>query len=285
MKNRILYTAFSLMFAVCLFQSNSSGRANAAGSGNTGAPGDASSTCITCHGNNPNIVVDLSIEATNADGVTVTQYEPEATYTFKVILDPQMGTPSAYGFQMLSLNAPLDMNGDAINSWVNASTNANIVEISATNGTYVEHSNPSASNEFTVDWVAPSEGAGVVTFYACGNGVNFNGSTSGDNADCATFVFEEAVVSSTQNLASAIEFSIAPNPARDFLQLTSNISNASIYQVEIYSLSGQLMRRQSNELATGEQTTRLPIENLVGGIYIIRVSNGQESANLKFVKL
>lgn len=273
------------MFAVCLFQSNSSGRANAAGSGNTGAPGDASSTCITCHGNNPNIVVDLSIEATNADGVTVTQYEPEATYTFKVILDPQMGTPSAYGFQMLSLNAPLDMNGDAINSWVNASTNANIVEISATNRTYVEHSNPSASNEFTVDWVAPSEGAGVVTFYACGNGVNFNGSTSGDNADCATFVFEEAVVSSTQNLASAIEFSIAPNPARDFLQLTSNISNASIYQVEIYSLSGQLMRRQSNELATGEQTTRLPIENLVGGIYIIRVSNGQESANLKFVKL
>lgn len=285
MKNRIVYTAFGLLLTICLFQSNSSGRANAAGSGNTGAPGDASSTCITCHGTSASIQVDLSIEATNADGVGVTQYEPEATYTFKVTLDPQMGNPSAYGFQMLSLNAPLDMNGDAINSWVNASSNANIVEISSTNRTYVEHANPSATNEFTVDWVAPSQGSGVVTFYACGNGVNFNGSTSGDNADCATFVFEEAVVSSTQELASAFDLSVAPNPARDFIQLTSNISNSGIYQVEIYSLSGQLMRRQSNEFPTGEQTTRLPIENLVGGIYIIRVSNGKETANLKFVKL
>lgn len=283
MKNRILSTAFGLLLAICLFQSNSSGRANAAGSGNTGAPGDSNSTCITCHGNNPDIQVDLNIEATNADGLAVTQYEPAATYTLKVTLDPQMGSPSAYGFQMLSLNAPLDMNGDAINSWVNASSNTNIVEVS--NRTYIEHISPSSSNEFTVDWVAPSAGAGVVTFYACGNGVNLNGATSGDNADCATFVFEEAVVSSTQELASAFDLSIAPNPARDFIQLTSYISNTTNYQVEIYSLSGQLMRRQSNEFAAGEQITRLPIANLVGGIYIIRVSNGQESANLKFVKL
>lgn len=285
MKNRIVYTAFGLLLTICLFQSNSSGRANAAGSGNTGAPGDASSTCITCHGTSASIQVDLSIEATNADGVGVTQYEPEATYTFKVTLDPQMGNPSAYGFQMLSLNAPLDMNGDAINSWVNASSNANIVEISSTNRTYVEHANPSATNEFTVDWVAPSQGSGVVTFYACGNGVNFNGSTSGDNADCATFVFEEAVVSGTQELASAIDISIAPNPARDFLQLKTNLAQSNTYQVEIYNLSGQLMQQQLNTLDAGVQDTRVPISNLTNGIYIIQVGNGKETANLKFVKL
>lgn len=285
MKNQILYTAFALLFAVCLFQSNSSGRANAAGSGNTGAPGDASSTCITCHGTSASIQVDLSIEATNADGVGVTQYEPEATYTFKVTLDPQMGNPSAYGFQMLSLNAPLDMDGDAINSWVNASANASIVEISATNRTYVEHSNPSSSNEFTVDWVAPSEGAGVVTFYACGNGVNFNGSTSGDNADCATFVFEEAVVSSTQDLAKAFDLSVAPNPARDFIQLTTNLTPSNNYQVEIYNLNGQLMQQQLSPFSAGEQNATIPVSSLTGGIYIIRVSNGREAANLKFVKL
>lgn len=285
MKNRILYTAFGLLLALCLFQSNSSGRANAAGSGNTGAPGDASSTCITCHGTNASIQVDLKIEATDAAGASVMQYIPEATYSFKVTVDVVEGSPSAYGFQLLSLNAPIDVNGDAINSWVNASNNASIVEISSTNRTYVEHSNPSSTNEFTVDWVAPTEGAGVVTFYACGNGVNFNGSTSGDNADCATFVFEEMVVSSTQELANAFDLAIAPNPARDFIQVTSNISHTNIYQVEIYSLDGQLMRRQSNEFAAGEQTTKLPIDNLVGGIYILRVSNGQESAHLKFVKL
>lgn len=285
MKNRILYTAFGLLLTICLFQSNSSGRANAAGSGNTGAPGDASSTCITCHGTSAAIQVDLKIEATDAAGASVMQYVPEATYKFKVTVDVVEGTPSAFGFQMLSLNAPLEMNGDAINSWVNASSNASIVEISSTNRTYVEHSNPSSTNEFTVDWVAPTEGSGLVTFYACGNGVNFNGSTSGDNADCATFVFEEAVVSSTQELANAFDLSVAPNPARDFIQLTSNITTTSNYQVEIYSLGGQLMRRQSNEFAAGEQTTRLPIDNLIGGIYILRVSNGQESANLKFVKL
>ncbi|NRB47118.1 MAG: T9SS type A sorting domain-containing protein [Saprospiraceae bacterium] len=283
MKNRLLYTAFGLLLSFCLFQSSSSGRATAAGSGNTGAPGDSNSTCISCHGNNADIQVDLNIEATNADGLAVTQYEPETTYTLKVSLDPQMGSPAAYGFQMLSLNAPLDMNGDAINSWVNASSNANIVELS--NRTYVEHTSPSSSNEFTVDWVAPSAGAGVVTFYACGNGVNLNGSTSGDNADCATFVFEEAVVSSTQELANTFDLSVAPNPARDFIQLSSNMPSTNNYQMEIYSLSGQLLRRQSREFVAGEQTTRLPIENLIGGIYIIRISSGQKSANLKFVKL
>lgn len=285
MKNRIIYTSFSLLLVVCLFQSSSSGRANAAGSGNTGAPGDASSTCITCHGTSASIQVDLSIEATKADGAAVTQYEPETMYTLKVTIDPQVGSPSAYGFQMLSLNAPLDTNGDAINSWVNASSNANIVEISSTNRTYVEHANPSATNEFTVDWVAPSQGSGVVTFYACGNGVNFNGATSGDNADCATFVFEEAVVSNTQELTSAIDISVAPNPAREFLQLTTNLAQTSNYQVEIYNLSGQLMQRQVDAFGAGEQRTTIPVASLTGGIYILRVGNGRETANLKFVKL
>lgn len=284
MKNTLIYTLFSLGLAFCLFQSSSSGRANAAGSGNTGAPGEAT-TCITCHGTNASVQVDLNIEIQNADGEIVTTYLPETTYNLKVSITPTMGEPAAYGFQMVSINAPVDEDGEAINTWANASDNASIIDLSFVERTYVEHDGPSSTNEFTVEWTAPSEGAGVVTFYACGNGVNFNGSTSGDNADCQKLEFSEGIVSSTATQADGIDIQLAPNPAHDFVQLLSKLETSGSYSIQIFTLSGQLMQEQFHNLPSGEQNTRLDISQLPSGTYILRLGNPREAAHLKLVKL
>lgn len=284
MKNKITYVFWGLVLAVCLLQSSSQGRANAANSGNTGAPGE-STTCITCHGTNADVQVDLNIEAKDADGEVVTEYEPEATYNLTVTIDATMGSPAAYGFQMVSINAPVDVDGDAINDWVNVSDNARIIHLPANNRTYVEHKGPSNTNEFTVQWKAPGAGAGVVTFYACGNGVNLGGSTAGDNAACHTLVFSERIVSHTQDLANRMDISVAPNPAHDFIQVFSHLVSSGQYSIRIYSMNGQLMQEQYKDLPGGEQKTSLDISQLVRGTYIIRIGSRNEAVNLKFVKL
>lgn len=285
MKNHTIYTLFLLAFVAILFQSNSQGRANVAGTGNTGAPGDASTTCITCHGTSSAIQVDLGIEASDEAGDAVTTtYTPGQSYTIKVSLNATVGSPSAYGFQIVSLNGELNVDADAINDWVNPSDNARIINIASTNRTYVEHKGPSTTNEFTVEWKAPETGSGTVTFYACGNGVNWNGSTSGDNAACNQFTLEEGVVSFTSNRIADLQLLAAPNPAQNYIQLFTKLSKGEEFNIGIYTFNGQLVKQQVNFLAAGEQQTQLDLSQLNQGIYIIRIQNEKETASLKFVK-
>ena len=285
MKNHTIYTLFTLALSAFLFQSNSQGRANGAGTGNTGAPGDANTTCITCHGTSAAIQVDLGIEASDDAGNPVTSaYTPGENYTIKVSLNATVGSPSAYGFQMVSLNGELNVDADAINDWVNPSDNARIVDLASTNRTYVEHKGPSPTNEFTVEWKAPETGSGTVTFYACGNGVNQNGSTSGDNAACNQFTLEESMVSSTSDRFAAMQLLAAPNPAQNYIQLFTKLRKGGEFRVGIYSSNGQLIKEQINFLAAGEQQTDLDLSQLNPGIYIISLQNENEIASLKFVK-
>jgi len=282
MKNHTIYTLFVLALSVFLFQSNSQGRANTAGTGNTGAPGDASTTCITCHGTSATIQVDLGIEASDDAGNPVTTaYTPGENYTIKVSLNATVGSPNAYGFQMVSLNGEPNVEADAINDWINPSDNARIINVASTNRTYVEHKGPSATNEFTVEWKAPETGSGTVTFYACGNGVNLNGSTSGDNAACNQFTLEERVISSTSDRVAAMQLLAAPNPAQNHIKLFTTLRNGGEVKIGIYTSNGQLIREQVNFLAAGEQQTDLDLSQLNEGIYIISLQNEHEIASVK----
>ena len=272
MKLRFTYTAFGVCLLAFLFSSNSGGRAAAANSGNTGAPGDAAATCISCHGNSPSIDVALRIEILDDQGQSITDdgYLPNTVYDVVVTVDVLQGSPVGYGFQMVALNAAEGQNGDPINTWSLPADNVQIINTS--NGrTYAEHRRVLANNVFRTKWTAPAEGAGTVTFYSCGNGVNGNGQTGGDNAACATLILEEAVTTSLPSFANAVELELFPNPATDLLQLRIDSPRAGNYRVLLTDLLGRRVHESVLPVPAGSHPQAIPVDHLASGNYTLQL--------------
>ncbi len=82
---------------------------------------------------------------------------------------------------------------------------------------------------------------------------------------------------STVNQPKPTEIRIYPNPASDFVQ----ISGTGITRVEMFSLSGQLVR----SLESGELKVPIEVSSLPRGIYFVAISReGEEKTVLKLVK-
>lgn len=173
-KLNILQLTF-LIFLALFFMNYSSGPAAVNGNGYTGAPGE-SFTCGGCHSNGAFGTTSVTLEVRNAGGSLVTIYNPGETYDLTLSVNHQMGTPAAYGFQMVALN-------DADNSTGTfGSPGSNMGFVVGNSGrTYAEHNMRSVSNQFLMEWTAPTSGTGDVTFHYAGNAVNSAAGTGGDN--------------------------------------------------------------------------------------------------------
>ncbi len=286
MKLKFTYTVFSLALLAFVFASNSGGRGGAANEGNSGAPGDDSKTCITCHNNNAAVQVTMSIDVLDGDGNSVVAdgYEPGTTYDVVASVNVADGMPSGYGFQMVALNAAEGQNGNSVNTWSSPADNVQISSVT-TGRDYAEHKGVSTSNEFRVKWTAPAEGSGTVTFYTCGNGVNTNGETGGDAAACNSLVFTEAMTSSTTQVDDVLEISIFPNPAIDVVQLQTVSPNAGNYDLVITDVLGRRVYEESFRMPQGTATSPLDVSQLGTGAYTLQlIGNGQQLARQLIVK-
>ncbi len=288
MKLRILYTLFGLAFGLFVFTASSGGRASVAGEGNTGAPGDATNangtpkTCVTCHNSSSTMAVTLDIVVLDEYDVVATEYLPGQTYEVRVVVEPTMGNPAAYGFQMVALQAPEGTDGPALNdSWSDPSDNAKIAQ--ANNGRkYVEHKGPSATNEFTVQWTAPAAGSGPVTFYACGDGVNGNGSNSGDAAACAVLELPEGVVNSVGEARRPDALQVWPNPVHGtMMRLSANEAWDGPAMARLYDLQGRLVWEK--DLLLHEGAAELEAAGLTSGIYVLRLQQAERLATARIV--
>ncbi len=267
-----LYIFPALLIAVggtILLQSYSNGPA-AQGFGATGAPGESGNNCVTCHsGGSFNTAVDIRLLD---GGNAVTEYEPGKTYDMEVEVTAASGTPSGYGFQLLSL---LDSDNSNVSGWTNPSSNAKLS--SANNRDYVEHNGTSATGTFSVEWTAPAAGSGDITFYGAGNAVNGNGATSGDSPIFGDLTIPEMVVDTvptdTTDTTNSIyeldrmSLSIYPNPAIDVITITSDFNRT---QVEILNINGQYVK---SLVATRDE--RIDVSDLEPGIYFVRLEGTQ----------
>ena len=148
---KTLLSLFSLSIVLIttnvFLTSSSGGRANAANSGNTGAPSETT-TCRNCHGAGFGTTVSITI--TDTSGSVVTDYLPGDTLDVEVQVEYTSGTPSKYGFQIVSLNSI----NNGINDWILPASNTRIA--SAGSRTYAEHKGVSSDSIFKSKWVAPS---------------------------------------------------------------------------------------------------------------------------------
>lgn len=226
----------ALIVGCGLIVSNSSGPA-ANNTRATGAPGDGGNTCVTCHNNSGSFGdVSISFELQNGSGSAVTEYKADSVYQVKVTVENSSGTPAGYGFQMICLD---DENDDNYNGWANPSANAQLSTSASRN--YVEHNAISSTNEFTVDWTAPEEGTGDVTFYIGGNAVNGANGTGGDRAAIDEFTISEAAPDTTANGIRDLNvaaWKVFPNPVSDVLYLEALEVVPSLV---IYNAQGQLV--------------------------------------------
>lgn len=283
MKTNFLYTIFAVLIVAVIAMGSSGGRATAAGAGNTIAPGDAGSTCITCHGNNAAVEVSLDIAITDGDGNAIEKYVPGTIYNASVTINDLMGDPAAYGFQIVALNAALNEDGPGVNTFSDPAADVQLATI-ANGRQYAEHNGPNQTdNVFEFKWTAPEANSGTVTFYSCGNGVNLNGSTSGDNAACATLELLERPVSLT-DLNLVADLSVAPNPIEESINLAVNSTLAGDFTARVFSASGQEVLQRTVTLNGGNNRFTFPAQDLTAGIYFLQLSNGRQGATLRVVK-
>jgi len=278
MKLTYVYTIFVLGILAFLSMGSSAGRAGSQNWGNTGAPGDQMAggqprTCISCHGTSAAVQVTIGLEMMDAGGNVITgEYKPDETYGMKVALNTAMGSPLAYGFQMLGLNAAVDENGPEASNYSNPSANVQIATASFTDRTYVEQLSPSSTPEFTFDWTAPAAGSGPITFYLCGNGVNLNMSTSGDNAACTKIELAEDLTASTNQISGVSSMLLSPNPSNGDFVISIKNTEAVNGRLMIRDLSGKQHYSAPLSIAAGESIQQIDFDAPAAGLYFVQIS-------------
>lgn len=256
-----------LALPLCMFLlSNSNGRASVTSEGNTGSPGDNDNfnkTCLTCHGTG--IQLTNTISVVDADGMEVNSYNPGETYTVTVSLS-STGNPSTYGFQLVG---ELD-NTEAVNGFANPSSNAKLVNLG--NRQYAEQNGPSDTNEFTVEWTAPANDAGTVTFYSAGIGTNGNSMSSGDGGALGSLSL--SVTTSNKEINNEV-VKVYPNPSANFIRIESS----DIKNLNIFSANGQQVLNLK-EVAGNE----INVSDFQAGLYYIQFESENKFFTSKFVK-
>lgn len=200
----------------------------------TGSPVSQVQQCGQCH-NNGNFNTNITMRLKDQLGNTVTEYLAGENYIFEVELN---GSGAGYGFQAVAL---LANNVNAGNMTVNSS-NAKIVTLS--NRKYAEQVTRSTSGLFVMNWQAPGFGSGTTTFYAAGNCVNGNNTSSGDQSVTASplVITESSLSSINDNLEEKIR--LFPNPTTDYFYIEG--VNGKNYHIRVYDLNGRLILSQNN---------------------------------------
>lgn len=289
MKIRFLYLLFLTALCALVLPASRNGRASADKTGNTGAPGDDANangtprTCGHCHFGAAAPAV--SVQVLNANGDPVSAYVPGQQYTARVTINTNVPALTGFGFQMIALrdsgNVDLDGFSDPGNNTVN---NYKIATIP--NGrTYAEHDNISVNNnQFNVVWTAPAAGTGPVTFYAAGNAVNRNGSTSGDGTAAATLKLTEQIATSTQGMVDqTVQLKVWPNPMTDIARVEINTLQAGQYQFRVVDLSGKTVWQQTQRLGQGASWLEIPAATWAPGMYLLEAVSGNTRRVVKVV--
>ena len=234
--NYLYYTAVILFGIAVLLQSNASGPASN-GNRATGAPGDGTA-CTTCHTGGSFGSVSIDLQTNDDQGNEVTEYIAGGDYDMTITVDHSAGNPSGFGFQMLCLQ---DSDNSNVPGWSNPSSNAQLSFSAGRN--YVEHDGASSTNQFMVEWTAPSAGKGDLTFYLGANAVNLNGANSSDNAALSSVTIAEISGDTNDSIPAGIneeiisQLGLYPNPARNFVQLRG-FDEGDLYS--IFSATGSL---------------------------------------------
>lgn len=286
MNVRLLTSSVICCLVLLLSMGNKNGRASSANRGNTGAPGDETSlgqpkTCLSCHNQGP-ITASLAITVLDNNNQPVTQYHPGQQYIASVKITGMGTTIQGYGFQMIALR---DAGNTDLDGFTDVNPN-NYKIATITNGrTYAEHDNISGSNTFNVKWTAPAAGTGSVTFYASGNAINGNGTTSGDGAGFSNLKLTEAASVATDEPTAGLPLKIFPNPMTGDAQLDAGALTPGDYRVSAYNSSAVKVWEEQVWLTGGNTALNIPASGWPAGAYFFQLEGAGARTFVKAIRL
>lgn len=206
----------------------------------------------------------------------LTSYVPGQQYDMAVLF--ANNTRVNNGFELTAIGA------NGVHGTI-AITDAANTQISSQSGRqYLKHTRAGQANRQSWDfkWTAPAAGSGTITFYACGNATNGNGSSSGDQIYTTSLVVPEGPA--TAVAPSAIEggsLAAFPNPAADFTNVSFSLKRPANASLALYNLEGNKVHYSDlGFIDAAKQSVRFEIPaNVAAGIYILRLeADGKASA-------
>ena len=279
---RIIYTLFGLSATALFLLGNQGGPAKTQNRGLTGAPGDATVTCTSCHNSGTFAPTAAFSLFDSAGTVAARNYQPSKVYTIRLTITASSGTPGGYGFQMIDL-----LKKDSSNVKGFLLTQATGIQITTISSgrQYAEHNVRNASNTFNVLWRAPAAGSGTVIFYGVGNATNANNATSGDNGTPSTNIELQEARVATNELADNIQINLVPNPITEGvnIRLMSNASRS--LQIRISDIAGRTVAAETWQVSVGGNERTLDLSRLAKGTYMVQVIENQSVVSKKMLKL
>jgi len=253
MKNQccsLIFLVGGLLYFVLL--SNSAG----APAQVTGAPSEATCGRSGCHAvveNTGDAAVSLNY------GTGPLTYNPQEVYPINIALTNLLNE-AKNGFQIVALDT---MNKNA-GSWelVDEATTQVLSGSSLADRSYVTHTAAgNLLNSWNMNWIAPAEDIGPITFYLAVNDANGDGGRVGDDIYFTNVSINASnTTSTTANLKRQV--AIFPNPTRNFLSIYS--PNLPILQANIYTATGHLILQQAFP-------TKLDVSSYSTGLYLLEL--------------
>ena len=286
MKFKKLYPFTIAIGALVFFLGNANGPATQFNRQVTGAPGSLlqnsgqPGTCANtgCHSSgafSPSVTIEL------LDGANVVdKYQAGKSYTLRIVNTPGSGNPARFGFQAVSLDA----NDDQAGAWGDVGTGRQTKTLAGRS--YVEHSAPSMSGTFEMEWLAPTAaGTGDITFYAASNAVNLNGNSTGDGTDNEMLTIQEDAASSTFDLERRLaKMEVMPNPVGDLLTVQVTSRNSGDFTLRVVDVTGRVVQAEKVNLAAGLNRQDMDVAKLPAGLYILQLCGENHLAATQLLK-
>jgi hypothetical protein len=227
--------------------------------------------CTACHNSFP---VDSGDGELTLSGVPAT-YSPGTDYMLTIHLeDPDQ---IRWGFEMTVITEDGDEGG------VLASLDS-LTQVSGTpedgDRDYIKHTLEGTqldeeAGEWTIQWTAPAEGTGEVTFYLAGNAANGNFNNQGDYIYLLNQATSEAALGVDAPVAAVAPLLRAyPNPLRATraLQLTLDVAEPGALDIRVFDAGGREVLATRGSVDAGTHVVPLRVQDLAPGRYFVRAA-------------
>ncbi len=123
------------------------------------------------------------------------------------------------------------------------------------------------------------DGDGVLTINEDYNGNNDPTDDDTNQNGVPDYLDQSVALGVTANNLSSKLITLFPNPTSDILNIQNN-SNEKISSIEMYSVSGMLVKKATDF----SETTTISVSDLHTGIYFVRIQISGQALNYKFIK-
>lgn len=250
-KNYFLYLFFFTISTAIFLMSGVDYNSGSPG-GKTGSPGDGGNTCTDCHAGTAEPAEGFISSDIPGEG-----FLPGETYEIEVaVSDDNAGL---FGFEITAENTADDKTGSFA---ITDEENTQFVNGSAAVSHTSQGTSPvDNSKTWTMEWTAPEEPEGPVTFYSAVNVANGDDTNNGDQILTSSETYQ---INSVGISEKEIVQKFYPNPVKDVLNI--NLENANEI-IHIWSASGNLI---TSEFVKSHQKS-IDVSRYPEGVYFLSI--------------